>query len=287
MKILKSVIIIFWLISFGWLFRYHIAPSLFTDTIAGYESIIGSDTLVKDEWLILSYRGQPFGYLHYKLDTEQQSAGEYYQVSNTARLKLRSTARSQPVHATIRSDISLNISRRLQAFELQFSTMRDGTLIKLTGARKENEQYAVSMTGDDQDREFEINIPEDAIFSFPLGGYSFNHLEPGDRVTVQILEPLTWERENLLFEVSRRENAVVDDNSVQLTVVECNYRGIGIEFHITEDGRLIRQQTSTGLVAERASAEEAAETFRRAEGLDTGFIDPAQVVRFLQDIYAE
>ncbi|MFW6414659.1 MAG: hypothetical protein ACOCZS_05085, partial [Verrucomicrobiota bacterium] len=282
MKLLKFAIIVFWLVSFSWLLRQHAAPGLFSDHIQGYEGLVGSDTLVKDDWLTLHYHGDPFGYLHYKLETEDGSPDKYYRLTNTVRLKLRSTARPRPIQGTISSTVELDLARRLQSFNISFSTMRDGTLLQLTGERKGKEEYNVNLTLNDDSRNFPVNIPEDTVFSFPLGGYTFSRLKPGDSIAVEMIEPLTWESRRLLFNVDRRDTAILAGESIPVTIVESEYRGIGIEFQFADDGRLIRQQTTTGLVAERSSPETATETLRQAEGLDIGFLDPAQIPRLLQ-----
>ena len=278
-KAVKLCIVLFWLLCVAWLIRFEAFPSWFSNSLSGYENLISEDLLISDRWMKLSFKGKPVGYLHHSVERNRNNPVKNYTLSNNMRVKLETGKKSKPRTLTLKSTIHLDISRKLQEFEMRISEQQAGKFIHLEGQRSVDDKYKGKLQLGSNTRRFEINIPDDSVFFMPFAEQMIAKLNPGDEVSVQIYEPLTWEKRNIILTGLRREKIQHNGKSVSAKVVKTEYRGFAILSWINEQNVLLRQTSSFGLTAEACSAAEAAESLEKGKGLRIDKHLPSQLIK--------
>ena len=72
-NIVRSLIILFWLLMTGWLIRYEAFPCWFTAAAPGYRVFFKNGPLILDTWMQIEFRNNPVGYSHTWVDSDMAS----------------------------------------------------------------------------------------------------------------------------------------------------------------------------------------------------------------------
>jgi hypothetical protein len=103
----------------------------------------------------------------------------------------------------------------------------------------------------------ELEIPDDVIIYSPLTEMALSRLRPGQNLRIRTLDPVTLELADVLCSALRRETIRHGGEDVETTVFAMEYQGMEALSYMSDDRRILRQETPLGWVLEASNQREA------------------------------
>lgn len=255
-------IVLFWLATTGWLFRYEAFPGWFTRALQGYRGILPNGPVLLDSWMKISFQGKPIGYSQTQINTDEKDPSEQYKVCNKTVLNLNVMGELQ--HVTIVSEASLNALYDLQRFSFLMASRRFS--VQVNGRRTGNEMFDARISSAAGIQHVRVKIPDDAILYSPWIELSLSRLKPGQELRVKTLDPATLTTSDVLVHAVGRETLTVRGREREATVLEMELQGVKIRAWMDSEGQMLKQDTPFGWTMESCTAQEAMSlTFQSAE----------------------
>jgi len=237
----------------AWLVRYEAFPEFFARSIQGYPGLIARDVLISDSWMKLKFGNADVGYTHTNMDTGNREAGEAFLLSNRTHIDI--TLMGEPRGAYASGTAALDARYRLQRFSFVLSTA--GVRVSVKGKRAHENTFEIDLdTGSGPER-MTVDIPDDVVIHSPLAFLSLKRLRPGQEVAVATLDPVSLEKVTVMVKAIGTETIESPEGPVKTTVLSSNYRDMEFRTWVDADGRVMRQESPFGWVAERCTREEA------------------------------
>jgi len=256
----RAGIAVFWFLMVGWLVRYEAFPDRFTRSLAGYRGLLPEDVLVSDSWMKILFQDEPVGYARTVRDFDESGPVPRYTVHHNLHLRFRMAG----IHREMQADaaVFLDLTRRLQRFTFRLATRE--LSLGVEGRRARGEMFDVTVTTGPTVSQTRMRIPDDTILFSPMQELGVSGLRPGQELTLQILDPVTFARTPVVVRAVRREPFVVGSSTVPATVLRSEYQGVTLHSWVDEEGSVLRQDTSLGWALRRCSPEEAVQAAQAA-----------------------
>ncbi len=247
-------IVLLWLSTTAWLIRFEAFPHLFTRTLQGYETVLPSDVLVADSWMNIRLNGQPAGYSHYSIQTEEIGNETYYVITNTVELGLKIMGKAHRIE--IENSAKVDLGYRLQEFHSSITSAAFAAGISARLLNNETYDATLSYNGSSESRK--LTIPKDAVVFSPMTGLNLKNIRLGRQIGLRIFDPVTMKPALITVVAREKEKITIDDKQYNSTLVNMEYRGTIFKSWIdTEEGTLLRQTTPFGLTMQKCDPDNA------------------------------
>ncbi len=251
---LRVLIVLLWLTSTAWLIRFEAFPHFFTRTLQGYQSVLPADVLVADSWMNLKLDGQPAGYSHYSIQTEEIGNETYYVITNTMELGLKIMGQGHRME--MENSARIDLGYRLQEFSSSVTSTTFAAEISAEHLGDGTYNATLSYKGGRQSRK--LTIPKDTVVFSPMTGLNLRNLRAGRKIGLRIFDPITMQPALITLVPQKQETITVEDKQYRAMVVNLEYRGTIFTAWIdTESGELLRQTTPFGLTMQKCAPENA------------------------------
>ena len=257
---LRIGIVLFWLLAMGWLVRFEAFPEYFTHKLEGYHSLLSDKMLMSDSWMRILFNGEPIGYSHTRLDTDDKDPLNHCTIENRVNIQLKMLGKQQRIQ--LNSSAIIDVTDRLQRFSLDFSAR--GYSMRMKAVRRIGEEFSVVTTTGNSKQRMTVDIPDDVILYSPMTEMALKRLKPGDELSLRTIDPVTMSIATMTVKALRKESLTIDDTSYDATVLSTAYQGVDVVSWIDIEGRVLRQDTPFGWVMERCTALQAREALRDA-----------------------
>ena len=251
--VVRTAALAFWAVMLAWLIRFEAFPGYFTRSAGGYPRMLSQDTLVSDTWMRIRFGPHPVGYSHTSI--EQSEKDPLGGTELTTRVHLRASLFGQPQNLYLNNWLYLDVLHRLQRFRMSVSAPQ--TLVRVNGQRTEEDRFDVLIKTPGDARRLRVAIPDDAVLFTPLSQAAFAGLRPGQRATLNVIDPVTMGRQTLVLEAVRRETVEVAGVKVAATVLSTEYQSVELTTWVDRGGTVLKQETSLGWAMERCSPDDA------------------------------
>ncbi|MFW6152656.1 MAG: hypothetical protein ACOC6C_06735 [Verrucomicrobiota bacterium] len=251
---LRVFIVLLWLATTAWLIRFEALPHLFTGTLQGYQTVLPSDVLVADSWMNLWINGQPAGYSHYSVQTEETGNQTYYIITNTVELGLRILGKAHRIE--MENAAKVDLGYRLQEFHSSITSTAFSAAISAEYLEEGSYDATLSYNGTSESRK--LTIPANAVVFTPMTGLNLKNIKVGRETGLRIFDPMTMKPALITIIPVKSEKIKIDDKQYNAMVVHMEYRGTIFKSWLdTEDGALLRQTTPFGLTMQKCDPDNA------------------------------
>ncbi len=250
---IRSGITLVWIVMIGWLVRYEAFPEHFTHTLAGYKSLLSSDVLIQDTWMKVLFKGQPIGYSHTTVETQERDPMAYYRVLNRSYMRLKVMGITQPVY--VDTTAYVDISQTLQGFEFMMSSR--GQRVNITAHRSAGDTFSTTITTGHHVQRSTVDVPPDVVLYSPMTEMGLRKLKPGQALLIRTLDPASMSPVNLNVKAVAYETIEVGGVDHETTRLEMEYQGARIRSWLDDKGVMVRQETPFGWTMEACTSAEA------------------------------
>lgn len=258
----RSTITVAWIVMMGWLVRYEAFPEYFTHTLGGYKSLLSSDVLIQDNWMKILLKGQPIGYSHTTVETQEQDPMAYYRVLNRSYMRLKVMGITQPVY--VDTTAYVDISQTLQGFDFMMSSR--GQRVNISAHRSTGDTFETTVTTGHHVQRSKVEVPPDVVLYSPMTEMGLRSLKPGQSLMIRTLDPASMSPVNLNVKAVALETIEVGGVSHETTRLEMEYQGASIRSWLNDQGVMVRQETPFGWTMEACTSSEAFEAVSPKKG---------------------
>ena len=260
-----GLIIVFWLITMTVLVKKEFLPRLInTSRFSGYESILSSMPLHRDEWMTVYFQGTRVGYTHTSIYPRKNRGEDGYVIANQSSLMLNLLGANTEIttrgYAFISSDFQIkNFEMSLDSgkYKMKFSGRLIGSnlLVEIDSGHTKSTRT--------------IKLEKDVIIAHDLTPFLvLGKLKPGSRQTVNLFDPITLTINPALIEVIGKATIDYENNPEEVLVVHMTYQELEVKAWVTPDGRILRQETSLGWIMIKEPREKILRLTSDTKGLD-------------------
>jgi hypothetical protein len=236
-----------WLAATFWLIRYEAYPEWFTHSLAGYDGLIGRDTLISDSWMKVIENGKSIGYSRTSVDVNDDDPQRHIIFENRTHVRLTVMGHSQLIQTVAAA--YLDMTYRMQSFEFSMNT---GVIdVDVSGTRSAEGPFDLTVVSGNTTRNMRIEIPDDVVLHSPMTALAVRNLKIGDMIQVKTLNPVTLSRDTATVRAMAHETITLDEGPVEATRLEIEYMGSRSRAWIDEAGQLLRQETPMGWTLEK------------------------------------
>ncbi len=242
-KLLYVLVTTFWAVMMVSLVRRDLLPAI-PRPMSGemsFESVLAATPLPYSSRMAIYFGEKKVGYADTTI--EKQTAGWYRVGTNvTAEAPL-------PFGENVRFRIfgHLILDERFQLRSLRLSFSSPIYRADMSGTVDLNQlELTIESDGTTWRRKVPIDTAQlmsNSFFPFVRAPW----LRPGESWTISLLNPVTFETEQVVAKVERTEKMTVSDKEETVHVVVMNYAGQELRAWVTRDGEVVRQETSLGL----------------------------------------
>ena len=255
---MRTAVVVFWLCMTAWLIRYEAFPEYFTQSLAGYRSLLSRDVLVLDSWMKVMFRNTEIGYSHTNMEINESNPVENYLINNRIQLCFKIIGVQNNVN--VLTSASLDMTHQLQNFS--FSMLSQGHRMSVEGARTEGCTFDVEIKTGSTIERLKIDIPDDVILYAPMTEMAMKHLKPAQQINIRILGPITMKKANVIVRALRKEPLILAGQKHKTTVLAIEYQGMELLTWVDSDGNVLRQEAPFGWTMEKCTPEEAVAALR-------------------------
>lgn len=249
----RAAILALWVASMLWLLRYEAFPEFFTHKLSGYRSLLSDDVLMRDTWMRILFQGQPIGYVHTSIETDEVNPRAYMIAKSRMFLRMNVLGEVQKIYTD--SITSVDITYHLQSFLFNLSSR--GYTMRVEAVRTTGSDFDVTFDTGTSVQRTQIEIPPDVVVYSPMTDLAVSRLQPGESISIRTLDPATLSTIALTVTAGDRERITVGEEESEAVVLTTDYQGAVIRSWVDGKGRTLRQETPFGWVMEMCSAEEA------------------------------
>lgn len=235
-----------------WLVRYEAFPGLFADEFSGYASFFRRGTLLSDRWAKILYEGEPIGYSHTLIDTQEGDTEAVYRVQNGTLLQMKLLGHVQ----SIKIEVEAALDRDYQLQTFQFRMAASNYRADVSGRRGEGDTFLVDVVTAAGTSRVNVEIPPDVVLYSPMTDMAMRRLKPGQKMVIRTLDPVTLARIDVLCEALGPEEIEFNGARRQAHALAMTYQGMTVRSWLDEEGEVLRQQTPLGWTMEASSFEE-------------------------------
>lgn len=250
---IRTGIVGFWLIMLFCLIRIEAYPEWFTHSLQGYKGILSRDLMVEGRWYRIMVNNQPAGYAYTSIDVEDDTPEKFLLMDNRTHLRVSLLGTERDVH--VQSSIRLNDLRRVHDFEARIMAQQRSFAVR--GTRVNDETYRIVTSLGNLEQTRQIQIPDDVLLYAPVTEMAMRALRPGQSLIIKTLDPMTMTSARINVTADAQEEISVAGAHYTTTRLRSDFRGMELCSWITEDGRLVRQETPLGWMLEACSSEQA------------------------------
>ena len=256
-KLIKSGILLFWLVMLGLLIeRTYIRPS----SVIALDVITEEGVRTGDEWAGIYQQGRKIGYAHSRVTREADT----YHLLEESELDLLVLGSVHRVRTVINSYTTRNFL--LKYFD--FSMHSGLSSMEIKGAVVRNQLVLDILTGGDTRKE-RIALKEPPYLSPTIKpALILLGLEPGKKYRFPLFNPATMNTEDAYISVEAKERIKVGDREQAVYKLKETYQGLEAFSWITEDGDIIKEESPLGYVLLKESMAEAMKRDKKGPSVD-------------------
>ena len=237
-RVFRGLVFAAWLAATAWFIRYEAFPDFFTHAVRGYEGLLSKGVLVKDSWMKILFKGNPMGYTHTQIDTDDGSVVKRYTMRNEMMLNLMLMGAREQISTT--ADATLDVMYRLQTFSISVSSRNSTT--RVTGRRKNGNAFMVTVQTGGGRQKTMIQIPDDTIIYSPATDLALAQLKPGQHVTLKTIEPMSMSPASIVVRALPPEKIAFQGREVEAKVLSSEYMGVATRSWLDAEGNVLRQE---------------------------------------------
>lgn len=258
------VITALWLVSMGLVVKKELLPRIWLPSAtSGYKSILSSLPVYRDEWMGLYFQDIKVGYTHLSIYPYKKEEEQGYLMTNQTNLILSLLGKKTKVRT--RGHVFIGADFQLKDFK--FSLNADQYQIQFTGHLSDRTLWVEIDSGSTKSTR-SIPVKKDIILAHSLTPFLLmGKLEPGDRHTVNLFDPLSLSIRPAVIEVAEKEILKFDGKEMETIVVNTSYQGLEVKAWVSPEGEVLRQETSMGWVMVKETQDQVL-PLGREPGLD-------------------
>lgn len=244
MKILKILIVVFWIVMLGLFLHLEVLPGLFGYKQLSYLELIPKDLLFRDNWLGVYFQGIKVGYMHNYLSIPRQGPISQFWIKNTALLELPILGRTEEVR--FNAQALIDGAYTLKNFRLDLSSSCYST--QLEGELNAEGALDLCIESSGKKRNIRLNLPPEAVVYSPFTPLPIGKLTSRRKFTIKVFDPITLGVERVFIEPVGTERIIISQSEVEALKLKIRYRGIESLAWVTREGELLKEETSLGWV---------------------------------------
>ncbi len=221
-----------------------------------YKEFIPPDLVLRDEWFGIYFNNNKIGYANFTFGLDEVDAHQGYKMDAEAFLLFPVLGTTQRVWLKMSSKIDPKY--RLKSFSLSFfSSVQQ---IEISGIRKNENRFTVTIRQNGQASETEITIPEGTVLDNFFGPpKELHNPHPGMRIKFLSFNPLTLQFQEVQLSVLSQEEIKIDSQKLSSYLVVTKFSGLESKAWIDDKGRLLKEETPLGITLIREPQDKALE----------------------------
>lgn len=252
-NVVRLAIAVVWLAAVAWFVRYEAFPGWFADALGGYRGMLSSGPVIFDSWMKISFKDQPIGYSHTRVDTNEKDPAEQFVVQNRTVLDMNIMGESQTI--TVTTEAALDALYQLQRFA--FRLFSRSYTAQVHGRRFSRSRFLVRMWTGGSVQRFALDVPDDVVLYSPFIEMSLSRLQPGQQLKVRTLDPASLAPADIIVRAEARETVATSLGDREAVRLSMDMHGAQFRAWVDAEGRLLRQETPFGWVMETCTSDEA------------------------------
>ncbi len=256
-KIIKSTILLFWLVMLGLLIeRTYLRPS----TVIALDAITEEGVRTGDEWAGIYQQGRKIGYAH----TSVMREADAYHLTEESEIDLLVLGSIQHIKTVTNSYTAKNFLLKY----FNFSMRSSASAMEIKGAVIGN-QLVLDILSGGQTRHERIPMKEPPYLSPNIKpALVLLGLEPGKKYRFPLFNPATLSTEDALLSVESKERIKVGDTEQIVYKLKETFQGLEAYSWITEEGDTIKEESPLGYILLKETRTEAMKLDKKGPAVD-------------------
>jgi len=256
-KIIKTVILLFWLVMMGLLIeRTYLSPA----SVVALDLVTAEGIKAGDEWFGIYQKGRKIGYAH----TQTRVEGDTYHVFEESEMDVLALEQVQRVGTVMNAYTTRSFMLKYFDFKLRSGV----STMDIKGAVVGKQLVVDIITaGETRKERFPLKEP---VYLTPnirpavvrLG------LEPGKRYRFPLFNPATMSTEDAFVTVEAKETIKVGDGEQTVYKLKESFQGMEATSWITQEGETIKEESPLGYSLLKETKTEALKRDKRGPAVD-------------------
>lgn len=256
-KIIKTVILLFWLVMMGMLIeRTYLSPA----SVVALDLVTAEGIKAGDEWFGIYQKGRKIGYAH----TQTRVEGDTYHVFEESEMDVLALEQVQRVGTVMNAYTTRSFMLKYFDFKLRSGV----STMDIKGAVVGKQLVVDIITaGETRKERFPLKEP---VYLTPnirpavvrLG------LEPGKRYRFPLFNPATMSTEDAFVTVEAKETIKVGDGEQAVFKLKESFQGMEATSWITQEGETIKEESPLGYSLLKETKTEALKRDKRGPAVD-------------------
>ena len=252
-NVIRVVVPLIWLATFGLYLRFEAYPVWFTRTVPGYRGMLPDALLTRETWARILIDGIPAGYAHTTLTMNDDEPEPVLEIAS--RIHIRAKILNQIQRIQLSTDVTLDQDYHPVRFSA-FAAAGDFSL-RIMAEHEGHRQFRVTTETAGTTTTRTIVLPPDTVFHSPLHELAVQQLRPGRSLVIRTIDPISLRSVPIIITAGNRETILIGGVSVRALPLVANWQGIELRSWVGDDGTVLRQETPFGWILESASSADA------------------------------
>jgi len=248
-------VVIFWLSMMCLLFQREVLPNIVILNTTGYEMRFTRDIPIRESWMGVYFKDKKIGFSNTVMLQDIYNGIPGYRINESVLLRLNMLGQERLVK--IKGSSFFGEDYGLKDFNYRFFS--DGYWLEIYGENK-NEDFCISINTPAHKTERQLKIEKGTLVSNSISPFFlFKRLDLKKEINLRVFEPLSLTVNKVVVRDIGREILNIDGKNYETSILETDLMGIKTRSWITEDGDIIKEESSLGFVMQKEGMEKALE----------------------------
>jgi len=252
-KIYTAFVTVFWFTMIGILLQKEVLPSLIITNPLGYKIQLTEDHPVRESWMGIYFKDRKIGFSNTVVSQAVDDGVAGYRINEMTLLKFNMLGKKSLVRikgssffseSCILKDFNYKLSSGEHKFDVS-GHLRDDTL-----------DIIIDIGGEERKESFKTK--ESPLISNSISPILlFKKLDINKEINFEIFDPITFSTNKVKIKNIGKENMEFNKKIYEVNVFETDLSGIKTKTWMTEDGDVLKEESSLGFKMYKETAKDA------------------------------
>ncbi len=254
LKLFNITTLLLWIVMMFLLVDREIYPMTSGQNIASYRYFLPKELLLRDHWMGIYFNDKKVGYSNTAVSAYEEKGFSGYEIRNETEMFVFLLGEYQKVFFNGSAMVDTNYNLKNFKFNLNTGSQRISVVGKLL--RKNVIDLRIASGADVIKKE--IQVPDDIFIANLLTPLEFlGKLASGKTFTLNVLEPFTLTVEKVKIYIKEKVDFESQNKLIRAYVVETEYKGLKLKSWVSEEGEILKEETSLGWIMVKEPMEKA------------------------------
>jgi len=254
LKLLNIGTLLLWFIMMFLLVDREIYPMTSKQNVISYRYFLPKELLLREHWMGIYFNDKKVGYSNTTVSAYEEKGFSGYEISNETEMFVFLLGEHQKIF--FKGSAMVDTNYNLRNFEFDLKTGSE--IIKVIGKLIKKDIVDLKIITGGGIIEKEVQVPRDVFIANILTPLEFlGKLSVGKTFLIDVLEPFTLTVEKVRLFVKEKVDFIDQQKPVKAYLVEIDYKGLKLKSWVSEEGEILKEETSLGWTIVKEPMEKA------------------------------